>query len=73
MDAARFNYSFVIWPDETWKFHADVFKAFEALGARVELAFTEPEFEQFRSNLSHHGLTLREVERVPFVEPEPVF
>jgi hypothetical protein len=33
---------------------------------------TEPEFERFRSGLSHHGLTLREVGRVPYVEPEPV-
>lgn len=72
MDADRFNYSFAVWPDETWRFDHAMFTLFEALGGRVELEFTPDQFERFRSGLSHHGLTLREVERVPHHEPEAV-
>jgi hypothetical protein len=72
MEGARFVYSFAIWPDETWKFDPAVHRVFEAMGGRMEFEFAEPEFERFRSGLSHHGLTLREVERVPYREPEPV-
>jgi hypothetical protein len=68
----KYVYSFVTWPDETWGFDRAVFDLFKVLTARVEMQFTERDFELFRSRLSHHGLTLREVTRRPFVQPEPV-
>jgi hypothetical protein len=68
----RYVYSFSVWPDETWKFERAVFALFGMLTARIEMIFTRPEFERFRSGLSHHGLTLREIERVPYHEPETV-
>ena len=73
MVLAHFDYTFSVWPDETWGFDRAVFVTFEALGARVEMTFTPSEFETYRSALSRHGLTLREVERVPHNEPEPVY
>ncbi len=68
----QFVYSFTAWPDETWKFDKAVFDLFRHLLMRVEMTFTAEEFQNFRSRLSHHGLTLREVERVPYMKPEPV-
>lgn len=68
----RYHYSFQVWPDETWDFDPAVLELFKVRRERVELDFTERAFERFRSGLSHHGLTLREVERVPYIEPEPV-
>jgi hypothetical protein len=67
-----FEYSFSVWPDETQKWDPAVIELFNALKRRVGLVFTPTEFERFRSGLSHHGLTLREVERVPYHDPEPV-
>jgi hypothetical protein len=68
----RYNYSFSVWPCETWGFGPEVFDLFRMLGGRVEMEFAQPEFERFRAALAFHGLTLREVERVPYCEPEPV-
>jgi hypothetical protein len=65
-------YSFHVWPSETWKFAPAVYDLFRMLNGRVEMTFSPEEFERFRSDLSHHGLTLREAERVPYLEPEPV-
>jgi hypothetical protein len=66
----RYAYAFRAWPDETRKFERAVYHLFKRLDWKVEMVFTPQEFESFRSSLSHHGLTLREIERVPFVEPE---
>ena len=71
-DRQVYAYSFSVWPDETWGFGRAVFDLFRMLGARVEMNFTPEEFQRFRSALSHHGLTLREAERVPYHEPEAV-
>jgi len=68
----RYLYSFQVWPDETWNFDPAVYELFRVHQNRVELDFSEREFELFRSGLSHHGLTLREVERVPYADPQPV-
>lgn len=68
----KYSYSFSVWPAEQWGFDKAVFSLFEVLGGRVQLDFTEPEFERFRSGLSHHGLTIREIERVPYAIPETV-
>lgn len=67
---ASFIYSFSVWPDETWNFSPATFQLFEVLKVRIQFEFTEQEFEEFRSGLSHHGLTLREIERVPAFEPQ---
>ena len=67
-----FTYSFCVWPDETWNFEKAVFDLFRMMSGRVEMTFKPDEFEKFRSSLSHHGLTVREAERVPYFEPEPV-
>ena len=72
-DGGQYVYSFSVWPQETWGFERPVYDLFNALNARVEMVFTRATFEQFRSGLSHAGLTLREIERVPYFEPEPVF
>lgn len=40
-----------------------MYQLFGMMGTRVEMDFTEAEFERFRSGLSHHGITLREIER----------
>jgi hypothetical protein len=69
----KYVYSFSVWPDETWKFEHAIYDLFRMLTTRVEMTFTSKEFEQFRSSLSHHGLTLREIERWPYMEPEPVY
>ncbi|HEY7312814.1 MAG TPA: hypothetical protein VH643_25850 [Gemmataceae bacterium] len=59
----KYVYCFAVWPNETWRFDAVVYELFRHLEWRVEMRFTEAEFERFRSGLSHAGLTLREVER----------
>ena len=66
-------YSFQVWPDETWNFDKAVFDLFRMLATRVEMNYTRDEFESFRSSLSRHGITMREIERVPYAQPEPVY
>ena len=73
MNVTIYTYAFSPWPDETWNLDPAVYKLFRFIGARVEQQFTETEFEAFRSGLSHHGLTLREVDRWPYHTPEPVY
>jgi hypothetical protein len=68
----EFSYSFSPWPDETWNFDPAVIELFRMMNGRIELQFTPRAFERFRSGLSHHGITLREITRVPIAEPEPV-
>jgi hypothetical protein len=71
-EPVKYVYSFQVWPDETWSFDPAVYELFRMMRGRIELEFTAADFERFRSGLSHHGLTLREVERVPYNEPESV-
>lgn len=68
----KYAYSFCAWPSETWGFKRAMFDLFRMLNGRVEMTFTEREFEQFRSQLGHDGFTLREIERVPYHDPEPI-
>lgn len=68
----RYSYSFSVWPDEKHRHCRELFDLFRMLTARVEMNFTEPEFNRFRSQLRGEGFTLREIERVPHHEPEPV-
>jgi hypothetical protein len=67
------TYSFCVWPDETReRWSREAFALFRMVGTRVAMDFTREAFERFRSALFHDGLTLREVERVPFHEPEGI-
>jgi len=68
----QFDYSFSVWPSETWTFEKSVFTLFECMKGRVKFTFTEREFEMFRSSVGHSGFTLREIERVPYSEPESI-
>lgn len=69
----QYSYSFSAWPDEVgWSFNKDIYRLFRSLNDRVEDQFTEAEFGLFRERLGQHGITLREVERVPYHEPEAV-
>lgn len=68
----RWNYSFTVWPDETRGFPRAVFDLFRMLCGRVEYDFTQEGFEMFRAQLEEHGITLREIERVPYQDPEAV-
>jgi hypothetical protein len=49
-----------------------VFKLFELIKSRVVMEFTERDFNNFREDLAKVGLTLREIERVPYRVPEGV-
>lgn len=69
----EYVYSFTAWPDEACAFNMRaVFQLFDALKARVEMRFSAEGFDRFRASLALHGITLREVERVPYHEPEKV-
>ncbi len=68
----KYLYSFVVWPSETWGFGKALFMVFKATRIRMDEVFEEEEFEAFRSMLNHDGFTLREIERVPYHEPEIV-
>lgn len=68
----RYAYSFVAWPDETQRPVGPVIQLFEMLKTRVEDVFTEKEFQAFRDYLKAERITLREIERVPYHEPENV-
>lgn len=68
----KYVYTFSIWPHEKWGFCRDLFDVFRLINPRVEMPFTEAEFEMFRSRMSHDGFTLRAVVRVPHQEPEVI-
>ncbi len=67
-----YTYTFTLWPDETWGFNRALFDVLRLLNTRVEMPFTEDEFEAFRSRLSHDGFTVRGITRVPHQMPEVV-
>jgi len=37
----EYDYSFVVWPDETWAFDRAVYDYFRLLRSRTEMRFTE--------------------------------
>lgn len=62
---------FSVWPHEHgWEL--SVYEVFDCF-PRVCLTMTEDGFRSFRNAMERSGLTLREVERVPHFDPEPVF
>lgn len=68
--ARKFSYTFSVAPDEAQP--QVVRDLFAMLAARFQLEFTESEFRSFRMELQKAGFTLREIERVPYLEPEAV-
>lgn len=68
----KFSYGFYVWPDETRQIPAAVFELFKAFSAQLELTFTPSEFDRFRAELADFGITLHEIGRTPYVEPEIV-
>ena len=67
-----FDYSFCVWPDEASprnRANSAIFALFHHMMMRQVMEFTELEFNDFREELSKVGLTLREIERVPHLEP----
>lgn len=67
----KYDYSFCVWPCEGWGHPKELFDVFRMYG-RLVLTFTSAEFEAFRSSLDRAGFGLREVERVPYHEPESI-
>lgn len=69
-----YTYTFSAWPDEfspRMKACPAVFKLFRQV-MRMEQQFTERKFNDFREQLAQVGITLREIERFPYHEPEVV-
>lgn len=58
----RYVYSFVVGLDPMKKVHVSTWKACDNL-IRIDLSFTEKEFEQYARELKEDGLILHEVER----------
>ncbi len=67
----KYLYEFSVWPAERG-FSKEMYALFDALNTRVVMEFTESEFEFFRESINQHGITLREIERVPYARPEIV-
>jgi hypothetical protein len=69
--AVRYVYEFSAWPAER-SFNRAVYDLFRQMTTRIAMEFTEEEFDLFRDALNSNGITLREISRVPYQEPEPV-
>jgi hypothetical protein len=69
----KYLYSFVVWPSEGFPHSRALFTYFRVFRRRTEMRLTEAEWEAFRSEMTSDGFSLREVTRVPFVEPESVY
>ena len=67
----KWVYEFSVWPTERG-FCKSVYVLFEHLLTRVQMEFTEEEFEFFRESINQNGFTLREIERVPWQKKEIV-
>ena len=59
------GFSFTPWPVEDRDFPPAMFDLFRTLTCRVEMSFTEVQFEVFQKSLFDAGITLREIERIP--------
>lgn len=70
--AQKYNYIFSLWPDESKQMPTELFNVFNLLETRVEMQFSEVEFELFRASLNRAGFTLRAIVRTLSVEPEEV-
>jgi len=68
----QYNYSFSVWPREDGGWKSAMFTLFRMFNGRIELQMGEFSFKKFREDLESQGVTLREIERVPYVVPERV-
>lgn len=64
------DYEFSVWPHHNAE--QALFELFRAMPGRVIMTLTEAAFSNFHEALARNGLTLREVERRPAFDPEPV-
>ncbi len=70
-----YDYGFTVWPDEIsprMRENDSVRTLFHHMSMRQVMEFTERQFNDFREELAKVGLTLREIERVPHLEPMAV-
>ena len=68
-----YDYAFTVWPDEeSHRWNPSCYELFRMLAGRVVLEFTERQFNDFREGVAKAGLTLREIERQPHLEPATV-
>lgn len=66
-----FDYTFAVWPHHE---HHDkaMFDLFRLYGFAFGEGWTHRRYCEFREALARNGLTLREVSRVPHVDPETI-
>ena len=68
-----YDYSFSAWPDEECpRWNRATFALFQMLTRRIVMEFTERAFNDFREDLAKVGIAIREIERVPHLEPATV-
>lgn len=65
-------YCFVAYPDETKNIPLAMFELFKYLSLPIEVIKTEEEFNMFKNTLYRLRITLREITRVVYIEPETV-
>lgn len=69
----EFLYSFTVSPDEQrYRENSAVVKLFRIINNRIELRMHERCFDEFRAALTISGIVVREIERVPYHEPERI-
>lgn len=67
------EYSFSVWIEEGHpRINRSVVQLLSVMNYRIVMKFTPAEFREFRDEISKFGLSLREIERVPFTLPETV-
>jgi hypothetical protein len=74
-ESTVFDYCFTVWPDDEsprMRSNRAVFDLFGMLRSRVVMEFTEKSFGDFREEIAKVGMTLREIERQPHLDPMPV-
>jgi hypothetical protein len=69
----KYSYYFSCWPDESVVDSSSVlFELFRIYAIRVSTDMTEEEFSSFRERLLVRQITLREIERIPYQDPETI-
>ncbi len=73
-DETLYKYSFFVDLSESKDFDSSMYEIFFFLCLqKIEIVFTESEFEAFKESLFDYGLEIEYAERVPFSFPEEVF
>lgn len=65
----KFTYSFFVHNIIRDDALIELFKMFDC---RLEVTYTEPDFNIFRKKLADHGIQLKEIERVPYQKWEHI-